>query len=127
MARILLIDDDFQIRLMLRMTFEEAGYTVEVAENGKEGIAKCAAFDPQVIITDIIMPEMDGTETIMKLSKSHPNTKIIAISGGGRNSPEGYLFVAKQLGADMTFFKPIDRSKLLEAVAQLIPGEISQS
>ena len=112
---------------MLKMTFEEAGYEVDVASNGKEGIAKCSAFQPQVIITDIIMPEMDGTEAIMKLSRSHPQTKIIAISGGGRNSPEGYLFVAKQLGAAMTFFKPIDRSKLLEAVAQLLAEDLPQS
>ncbi len=120
MTRILLIDDDFQIRLMLRMTFEEAGYEVEDAPNGKEGITRCATFQPDVIITDIIMPEMDGTEAIMKLRRDHPDVPIIAISGGGRNAPEGYLFVARQLGAAKTFFKPIDRSMLLEAVSELM-------
>ena len=123
MKRILIIDDDFQIRLMLQMTFEQHGYTVRLAANGKEGLTQCGEFSPHVVITDIIMPEMDGTEAIIKMREYNPEVQIIAISGGGRNSPEGYLFVAEQLGAVRTFYKPIDRGELLDAVESLIANQ----
>jgi DNA-binding NarL/FixJ family response regulator len=73
-----------------------------------------------LIITDLIMPEKEGIETIMELKKDFPDVKIIAISGGGRSKPESYLNLAKQLGAKRVFPKPIDREELLNAIRELL-------
>jgi CheY-like chemotaxis protein len=75
---------------------------------------------PDLLITDIIMPEKEGLETIFELRKTYPKLKIIAISGGGRISPSGYLPGAKLLGADMVFEKPLDQKKFLHAIALLL-------
>ncbi len=124
MKKILIIEDDEFVQKMLRQTFERAGYEVGAAENGAAGLklydAQLSLLEPfDIVITDLIMPEMEGIETITKLRKSNPNVKIIAISGGGRNKPEHYLHLAEKLGASYTFTKPVDRDKLLEAVAGL--------
>ena len=69
------------------------------------------------MITDIFMPEREGLETIFELRRKYPKLKIIAISGGGRFGPDGYLPGAKLLGANMVFQKPLDHKEFLEAVA----------
>ena len=110
---------------MLHQTFERAGYGVETAENGRVGIKRYQmrqgageTFD--VVITDLIMPDMEGIETITALRKQNPKVKVIAISGGGKNRSEDYLSLALKLGAQRTFSKPVDRDALLEAVKDLI-------
>ena len=105
---------------MLQQTFERAGYKVKTAPNGRMGVRfyKDAPFD--VVITDLIMPDMEGIETITLLRKEDPEVKIIAISGGGRNKPDDYLKLASKLGAAYTFTKPVDRAELLAAVESLI-------
>ena len=118
--RILLIDDDVQILDMLRQTLEREGYEVVDAPNGKEGIRLYREDPADLIITDIIMPEKEGIETIMELKRDFPDVKIIAISGGGRNDPEEYLHMAKKLGAKRIFAKPVEREKLLGAIRELI-------
>ena len=120
MNSILIIEDDEFVRNMLKQTFERAGYDVGTASNGSIGIQlyKCKPYD--VVITDLIMPDMEGIETISNLRKDDPNVKVIAISGGGRNSPDDYLHLAKKLGALKTFPKPVDRNELLDAVKELI-------
>lgn len=120
MAHILIIDDEEQIRLMLRWWFENEGYTVTLAANGKEGIAAYQAKPADLIITDLIMPDKEGLETIIELKQANPEIKIIAISGGGRNTPHGYLEMAEQLGATKTFNKPIRKADLMAAVNQLL-------
>ncbi len=120
MARILIIDDDVQILDMLRQTLELKGYEVVDAANGKKGIRLYRENPADLIITDIIMPEQEGIEIIMELKQDFPDVKIIAISGGGRIGPEGYLSIAKQLGARYTFSKPVKRKELLSAVRELI-------
>jgi len=120
MARILIIDDDVQILDMLRQTLECEGYEVVDATNGKEGIRLYRENPADLIITDIIMPEKEGIETIIELKRNFPDVKIIAISGGGRITPEGYLSMAKRLGANRTFEKPVERDELLAAVRELI-------
>ncbi|MDA8142231.1 MAG: response regulator [Desulfobacteraceae bacterium] len=125
MKKVLIIEDDDFVQKMLKQTFERAGYEVAMAGNGAAGLklydSKLSLLEPfDVVITDLIMPEMEGIETITKLRKSNPGVKIIAISGGGRNKPEDYLHLAQKLGAACTFTKPVDRDALLKKVSELV-------
>ena len=116
MARILIIDDESQIRSMLRLMLERVGYEVAEAPDGIEGIRQYRENPADLIITDLIMPNKDGIGMIIDLKKEFPKVKIIAMSGGGVNRPEGYLDGAKKLGATRTLTKPIDREEMLKAV-----------
>jgi DNA-binding response OmpR family regulator len=120
MARILIIDDEPQIRSMLRLMLERDGYEVVEAPDGIEGIRAYRRKPADLIITDLIMPNKDGIGMIIELQKEFPDVKIIAMSGGGLNKPEGYLKGAQKLGADCTLTKPIDREKMLRAVKNTI-------
>ncbi len=114
MARILVIDDQEPIRALLRVTLEEAGYEVLEASNGRLGLELFQERSADLIITDIVMPEMDGLEMMLELTRNFLNVKVIAISGGLES--EGTLHVATLLGARQTFQKPLDMDKLLSAV-----------
>ncbi len=118
--RILVIDDDDQMRTLLRQVMEWAGYEVVEAGEGREGMQKQRKQPADLVITDLIMPEQEGLETITSLKKEYPGIKIIAISGGGRIGPEAYLPAAQELGADMVFSKPFDVRELAEAVRGLL-------
>ncbi len=120
MSKILVLDDEPSILLMIKKMLEKAGYEVIVASNGKEGMRLFERDKPDMVITDIIMPEKEGLETIFELRRMHPDLKIIAISGGGRISPDGYLPGAKLLGANMVFQKPLVQKEFLNAVASLL-------
>ena len=120
MARILIIDDESQIRSMLRLMLERVGYEVAEAPDGIEGIRKYRENPADLIITDLIMPNKDGIGMIIDLKKEFPKVKIIAMSGGGVNRPEGYLDGAKKLGASRTLTKPIDRDEMLKAVKETL-------
>jgi DNA-binding NtrC family response regulator len=122
MERILIIDDEQQIRSMLRLMLERDGYEVVEAPDGAEGIKAYRQKPADLIITDLIMPNKDGIGMIIELQKEFPDVKIIAMSGGGLNKPEGYLKGAKKLGAACTLTKPIDREKMLRAVKNIIKG-----
>ena len=122
MARILVVDDEVEILVMLREMLEEAGYEVVDAHNGKVAL-KLHREDPaDLIIMDIFMPEKDGIETIKELMAEFPETKLITISGGGDRQwdPEPYLEMVAKLGAKRTFFKPVRKDELLEAVRELL-------
>jgi len=116
MERILIIDDEPQIRSMLTLMLERDGYEVVEAPDGVAGIKAYRQNPVDLIITDLIMPNKDGIGMIIDLKKEFPDVKIIAMSGGGLNKPDGYLKGAKKLGAACTLTKPIDREKLLDAV-----------
>lgn len=120
MASILIIDDDAEIRQLLQQMLQAEGYETLGAENGKVGLNIYRRNRPDLIITDLIMPEKEGIETIIELKKEYPDAKIIAISGGGRLTPENYLPIAKRLGAAYTFIKPLEKTALLEAIASLL-------
>jgi CheY-like chemotaxis protein len=120
MTHILVIDDEKPIRLMLRKLLESQGYTVTDASDGTEGLKRYQEHPADLIITDIIMPDKEGIETIIALKKQNPDIKIIAMSGGGKNKPDRYLQTAKLLGAKETFEKPIRKEKLLQAIQNLI-------
>lgn len=119
-ARILLIDDDPQIRAMLRQALERAGYTVSEASDGREGLRHFQATQPDLVITDLLMPEQEGLETMQALRRACPDVKIIAISGGGRRGTLDFLPLAQKLGAHRTFRKPFRQQELLAAVHELI-------
>jgi DNA-binding NtrC family response regulator len=126
MKRILIIDDEQQIRSMLRLMLERDGYEVVEAPDGSEGIKAYRQKPADLVITDLIMPNKDGIGMIIELQKEFPDVKIIAMSGGGLNKPEGYLKGAKKLGAACTLTKPIDREKMLRAVKNIIKGTTSE-
>ena len=122
MKSILIIDDEPQIRSMLRLVLERAGYQVAEAPDGIEGIQSYRENPTDLILTDLIMPNKDGIGMIIDLKKEFPAAKIIAMSGGGLNKPEGYLKGAQKLGALQTLSKPIDREELLRAVKDTLKG-----
>jgi len=120
MRNILIIDDDEQMRNLLCRAMEYAGFEVEAAADGRKGLRLFEENVYDLVITDLIMPEQEGMETITFLRKNHPGVKIIAISGGGRIGPETYLPAALELGADRAFAKPFPIDDLINAVKELL-------
>ena len=122
MPRILIIEDDNEVREYLESVLSRAGYEVQSASNGKEGVQLFQADPADLVVTDIIMPEKDGIEAIMDLRRANSELKVIAISGGGRAEPENYLHSARLLGANRTMKKPFTNQEMLEAIADLLGG-----
>ena len=116
MAQVLVIDDEEPVRFMLQVALQKAGHVVEVADTGRKALLQVSKSLPDLVITDIIMPDMEGIETIIQLKKNCPDMPIIAISGGGRMENRDYLDLAKQCGAIQTFEKPFNTKALIEAV-----------
>ncbi len=120
MAHILVIEDDEHMRGSLAQTLERLGHRVTTAVDGKVGVASAAVAPPDLVITDLIMPEKEGLETIMELRQHQPSIRIIAMSGGGRLSNEDYLHLAKRFGAQFTLAKPFTRDELKAVLAQAL-------
>jgi len=121
MSRILVIDDEDQMRQMLKQTLERAGYEVIDAPNGEKGVQLFRESPADLVITDLIMPEKDGMETVIELKRDFPDINIIAISGGSRAmDPRDYLHYATQVGVVCTFTKPIEPQELLNAIKELL-------
>lgn len=116
MARILVVDDEQLARFTMREILESAGHEVTEAKNGAQGIAfqKAQPFD--VVITDIIMPEKEGVQTIMELKRDFPTLPIIAISGGGRTRNLDFLKIAERYGAQKILAKPFSEEELVDVV-----------
>ena len=116
MVRILVVDDEELSRFTIREILESAGHEVSEAGNGNKAIAmqKSTPFD--LVITDIIMPEKEGVETIIELKKDYPDLKIIGMSGGGRTRNMDFLELAKQFGAERILSKPFVEEDLMECV-----------
>ncbi|MFQ5674872.1 MAG: response regulator [bacterium] len=115
MARILLIDDMRATRATISEMLQRGGYDVIEAENGKEGLKLLAEHSPNAVITDILMPEMDGIETIRAIHKMAPSIPIVAITA---SSATPYLDVALKMGAARGLLKPFKQAELLSAVEQ---------
>ena len=114
MATILIIDDQESIRALLRTTLESAGYEVMEASNGRVGLDLYRLKPMDLVITDILMPELNGLDLILALTRSFLHAKVIAISGSGEG--KNVLDHAKLLGARRTFRKPFSMTQLLDAV-----------
>ncbi|HXB02994.1 MAG TPA: response regulator [Opitutaceae bacterium] len=122
MARILLIEDDNEVRTMLRLTLIHFGHNVIEARNGKEGLELFKRANADLVITDIVMPEKEGLEVLIKLRANQvPPVKIIAISGGGRQKAADYLRMAKLMGAARVLAKPFSNEVLIAAINELLP------
>jgi DNA-binding NtrC family response regulator len=121
--RILVVDDEAQIRTMLTQMLEQEGYTVYTAENGEEGLAMVGRHAFDLVVTDMIMPVKDGLKFIMELIRDYPDLKILAISGGGAIKAERYLTMAGYLGDIATLEKPFKRDTFLELVRKQIGPE----
>ena len=119
MGKILVIEDDDLMRDMLREMLSRSGHDVTVAANGVEGLALLDESTFQLVVTDIVMPEKEGLETILTIRRTM-DIPIIAISGGGRNLPMNYLKAAAKFGADYAFTKPIDRKAFIAAVNETL-------
>ena len=120
-GRILLIDDDELFRKLVNVMLTTAGFDVEEAANGKIGLACYRQQRSDVVLTDILMPEREGLETIQALKALDQHVKIIAMSvgGGGRL---GYLNTAMALGARGILHKPFSREELLSILADVLAG-----
>jgi CheY-like chemotaxis protein len=120
MSTILLVEDDTDLRRLLTKVLERENYRVLEAGTGLEAMQILDLQTPDLVITDIIMPDQDGIGTINQLKKNHPDIKIIAISGGGRMLKEDYLEIARMLGAHHTFTKPFNNKEFVEKVHELL-------
>ena len=120
MANILVIDDEPYILLMIKKMLEQIGHRVDLASNGKEGLEFLRQHRFDILITDIVMPEKEGLETIREVRQTYPDLKIIAISGGGRLDSSEYLEPARYFGAKKLIKKPFQKSELITAVNELL-------
>lgn len=119
--RVLVIDDNEQITSMLQEMLESEQYSVLIAASGAEGIRQLRTEPVDLVITDMLMPDMDGVEVIQEVRRLWPSMKIIAMSGGGVGAtPEFYLTLARQLGAMNTMVKPFSREELLDTVREAV-------
>ena len=117
MKRILVVDDDSELRQVLAQTLVQAGYEVATAANGRQASALYRSQTPDIVITDMYIPDKDGLEALMELRGDFPEIKVIAISGAV--SKDNVLQVASILGAACTLVKPFEPAELLRVVAQL--------
>ncbi len=120
MARILVIDDDAAVRRIIGRILERADHAVEFAANGAEGLQKFRTRRPDLVITDLYMPEKEGIETIQELRAEWPDLRILAVSGGLYGDIAGPLIDAELLGASATLAKPFTPDELQAAVARLL-------
>ena len=120
MAVVLIIDDDEMIVESLSVLLQNEGYDVLSSSNGKNGLKLLGKNRIDVVITDIIMPDKDGIETIREIKKTYRNTKIIAMSGGGKIAAKEYLTFVKQLGVRHTLSKPFEKEQILSALEAVL-------
>jgi CheY-like chemotaxis protein len=117
---ILVVDDDSGVLKMTELMLSDGGFNVLVTGNARDGLAVLKSQKVDLIITDIIMPEMEGIELISQLKQDHPELPIMAISGGGRSHNTDFLKFAKKLGAKVVLEKPFRREALLDAVSRAL-------
>jgi len=122
MFKILLVDDDDSFRTMLRKTLIKFGYEVTEAANGREADKLLSTDRFDLMLTDLIMPEREGLETIEDLRRADSAIKIVAMSGGGRINAGDFLRIARFLGANRTLAKPFSNDELLATLTALLPG-----
>lgn len=121
MAHIVVIDDDDQFREMLVRMLTQNGHRLSFAHNGEEGLLMSKDLMPDLIITDILMPHMDGIELIMKLDQLALGIPIIAISGGRRSITADFnLESATMMGVKATLAKPFSRDELNKAIEHVL-------
>lgn len=123
MSGILIVEDDKDLREMLKVSLSKRKHTVLEASDGKEAILHFKPAITDLVITDLIMPDEDGLKVIMKIKEIKPGIKIIAISGGGKVGPGNYLNVARALGADVVLPKPFSLNDLISKIDSILEPE----
>jgi CheY-like chemotaxis protein len=127
MPHILVIDDQAELRAAIEHLLTRNGYSVHGAKNGREGLAAFHRDRPDLVITDIFMPEMDGIETILAMRAIDRDIPVLAISGGGRARNQDFPALALKLGATALLPKPFRATELLDSVRRLLaqrrPGD----
>lgn len=120
MAAILVIDDDKTIQILFEQFLIREGHEVMLADDGRQGMQLIDEADPALVITDIMMPEMDGLEILLQIRKRKQDLPVIAISGGMRDLPLNFLRQAKLFGARHVFEKPVPLGVLGGAVKSIL-------
>lgn len=125
MARVLVIEDERNLREIVCAILQNAGHEVMEASDGSEITDLLQDTSLDLVLTDILMPEQEGIQTICQLRRDNPELKIIGMSGGGMEGPEHYLDMAKEFGADQTLQKPFNKEKLLKTVNAVLDTAIA--
>lgn len=120
MACVLIVDDESPVRELLRDILEEANHTVFEAENGETGLKRALMIRPDLIITDILMPKVGGLTLIGEVREAYPRSKIIAISGGGKNGQLNFLKTALTFPGVRILNKPFTPEELLSIASELL-------
>lgn len=118
---VLVIDDEPGVARMIKLMLDDVGYRVVLASGGRGAIENLIRESVDLVITDILMPEIEGIELIRHIKEAHPTVRVIAISGGGQSRNPDFLRFAQRLGADATLPKPFRREELLAVVAKILP------
>jgi CheY-like chemotaxis protein len=132
MRRILVIDDELDVRDGIKRVLDRAGFSVRVVDNATDAMLELKRLAADVVITDIIMPKVNGVDTIECIVREFPMVRIVAISGGGNFDVTGYqpaaitttayLAAAKRAGAHCILTKPFESRELIEAVERVMGG-----
>jgi len=122
MARVLVIDDNQDMRELMQVILEGAGHAVELAADGEAGLRAQSLRPVDVVITDIFMPNQDGIETISRLREEYPMVKVVAVSGGSASGMKSgsYLFTAREIGAHVVLSKPFEHDELVRIVREVM-------
>lgn len=123
MASVLLIDDDPQIRDLWAEVLTEGDIVVRQASTGVEGLRLASSQPFDVIVTDLIMPEKDGIETLIELKSARPDAKVVVVSGSGSALDGALMAVARELGASDVLPKPVDIDLFYSVVTELIAAD----
>lgn len=125
MARVLVIDDDAQVRDLVEDALSQAGHTVVLTRDGREGLRVLQDGKFDLVITDIFMPDMEGIELLRRLRTEGRSVPVVVMSGGGIIEAETILSIATRLGARVTLEKPFGPADLAAAVARALgePGD----
>ncbi len=120
MAHIVVVEDNADLRLIVAHILKGAGHSVTEASDGSEILEILAKQPADLVLTDIVMPNQEGIQTIVQIRRHYPNLKIIGMSSGGSEGDGHYLEMAREFGAHATLAKPFSKGKLLEVVDALI-------
>ena len=114
--KILLVDDNVDFLNMLNEFLVDESYEVKNAEDGKSALTLYSEFLPDIVVTDIVMPEVDGIELLLNIRKLHPTARVIAMSGGNSGHAATYLRMAEKLGANAILNKPFELIELVQHI-----------
>ena len=126
MANILVIDDNAELARVLAQALRHVGHTVWVADNGKDGLRLLSQHVIDLLITDVVMPEQDGIETLQLARRMNPHLRVITISGDAPRHAPLYLSMTEKFGADRSLLKPFRLETLLTTVQEVLQIERGQ-